>query len=99
MVFMREEVMRVRTSHECEGFFVVAIHQYNLIPTDRTHLNWVGSVVFGNLVASLIEESAIRKKVEDYIRVDKKIVKAIQKGIFIFPEVGPAPVHNTTTPV
>lgn len=66
-------------------------YKYNLTPTDRTHLNWVGSVVFGNMVGDLIEESSIRKKVEDWIRLDKKIVKAIKKGVFIYPESTPPP--------
>jgi hypothetical protein len=70
---------------------------YNLNPTDRTHLNWVGSVVFGNLVGSLIEESAVGKKVEDWIKVDNKIVKAVMKGEFVFPKVGEAPNHNVTS--
>lgn len=71
--------------------------QYNLQPTDRTHLNWVGSVVFGNLVGALIEESTIGRKVEDWIKVDNKIVKSIKKGEFVFPSVGEAPNHNVTT--
>lgn len=73
--------------------------KYNLLPADRTHLNWVGSVVFGNMVGNLIEESSIRKKVEDYIRLDKKIVKALKKGEFIYPETTPPPAAPSSTPV
>lgn len=70
---------------------------YNLNPTDRTHLNWVGSVVFGNLVGNLIEESSIRKKVEDWIRLDKKVVKALKAGVYIFPDTTPPPPATTPT--
>jgi len=31
-----------------------AAHRLNLIPTDNTHLNYNGSIVFGRLVADLI---------------------------------------------
>lgn len=56
---------------------------YNRIPTDFTHLNAVGSVVFGNLVAQLIdaEVPAVRK----YVVPVKSIAAALNAGKYIFP--------------
>ncbi|KAF2832449.1 SGNH hydrolase [Ophiobolus disseminans] len=56
---------------------------YNLIPTDFTHLNSQGSVVFGNMVAELIEEEV--EGVEKYVQPKKEIAKAIKKGTYYFP--------------
>lgn len=64
-----------------------AAWQYNLLPADRTHLNYPGSVVFGNLVASLIVKANVGKGVKKYFDLDKTIIKAIDKGVFIFPNV------------
>ena len=60
---------------------------YNLLPADRTHLNYPGSIVFGNLVAKLIVEAEVGKGVKKYFDLDKTIIKAIDKGTFIFPNV------------
>ncbi len=58
---------------------------YNLIPADFTHLNDEGSVVFGNLVAMLIdaEVSEVRK----YVVPVKEIAEALKAGEYIYPEV------------
>jgi len=61
--------------------------KYNLLPEDRTHLNYEGSLVFGNLVGILIEGSAIGKEVKEFIRLDEKIVEALEDGKFIFPGI------------
>ena len=61
--------------------------QYNLLPADRTHLNYPGSLVFGNLVGSLIVKANVGKGVKKYFELNKTIIKAIDKGTFIFPEV------------
>ena len=62
-------------------------YKYNLKPEDRTHLNYPGSLVFGNIVGSLIEQSQVAKEVRNYIKGDKAILKAVKNGQFIFPEV------------
>lgn len=59
--------------------------EYNLLPADRTHLNYPGSLVFGNLVAKLIVEAEVGKGVKKYFDINKTIIKAIDKGTFIFP--------------
>lgn len=58
---------------------------YNLIPTDFTHLNGEGSVVFGNLVAMLIDAEV--PAVQKYVVPVKKIESALKAGKYIFPEV------------
>lgn len=56
---------------------------YNLNPTDFTHLNSQGSVVFGNMVAQLIDGEV--EKVRKYVQPGKEIVKAFKKGTYYFP--------------
>lgn len=58
---------------------------YNLIPTDFTHLNGEGSVVFGNLVAMLIDDEV--PELSKWVKPVKKIEKALKKGVYIFPEL------------
>jgi phage tail sheath protein FI len=58
---------------------------YNLNPTDFTHLNAEGSVVFGNLVAQLIDAEV--PDVKKYVVPVKKIAKALDEGKYIFPVV------------
>jgi len=57
---------------------------YNLNPTDFTHLNTQGSVLFGNMVAQLLEEEVPGLK--KYVQPMKEVVKAIRKGKYWFPE-------------
>jgi lysophospholipase L1-like esterase len=57
---------------------------YNLNPTDFTHLNSQGSVVFGNMVAGLIDEAV--PEVRKYVVPVKDIAKAIKKGEYYFPK-------------
>jgi lysophospholipase L1-like esterase len=57
---------------------------YNLSPTDFTHLNSEGSVVFGNLVAGLIDEAL--PELKKYVVPVKKIAKALEKGEYYFPK-------------
>lgn len=57
---------------------------YNLNPDDETHLNDVGSVVFGNLVAHLLDQEL--PKLRKWVRPERQIVQAIKEGVYIFPE-------------
>jgi lysophospholipase L1-like esterase len=59
--------------------------RYNQGPTDFTHLNDEGSVVFGNMVAMLVREEI--PELSSWVVPVKKIEKALKKGTFIFPEV------------
>lgn len=56
---------------------------YNLQPDDFTHLNKEGSVVFGNLVAMLMEKEI--PELKEYVVPIEKIEKALQNGEYIFP--------------
>jgi hypothetical protein len=58
---------------------------YNLNPTDFTHLNGEGSVVFGNLVATLIDEEI--SKLKKHVVPVKDIAAALEDGKYIFPDV------------
>ncbi|KAF3053571.1 hypothetical protein E8E11_011844 [Didymella keratinophila] len=58
---------------------------YNLNPTDFTHLNAEGSVVFGNVVAQLIDAEV--PEVKKYVVPVKKVAKALDEGKYIFPAV------------
>ncbi|PYH45602.1 rhamnogalacturonan acetylesterase [Aspergillus saccharolyticus JOP 1030-1] len=58
---------------------------YNLNPTDETHLNVEGSVVFGGLVALLIEGALSELKAEGYVRVKKELEKALEEGKYYWP--------------
>ena len=58
---------------------------YNLNPTDFTHLNAEGSVVFGNLVAMLIDDQV--PEVKKYVVPVKKIKAALKAGKYILPKV------------
>lgn len=58
---------------------------YNLNPTDFTHLNAEGSVVFGNLVAQLIDVEV--PEVKKYVVPVKKVAAALNAGTYIFPTV------------
>jgi lysophospholipase L1-like esterase len=57
---------------------------YNLNPTDFTHLNSEGSVVFGNLVAILLREAV--PELKDWVAPVEKIENPLEKGEYYFPE-------------
>ena len=59
-------------------------YTYNLDPTDYTHLNKEGSVVFGNLVALLMDNNVTG--VEDYVKPEENIVTALNEGVYYFPQ-------------
>ncbi|KAI9681682.1 MAG: hypothetical protein M1822_007034 [Bathelium mastoideum] len=58
-------------------------YTYNLDPTDYTHLNDEGSIVFGNLVAMLLDESV--PAVGNYVSPEKQIAEDLMKGVYYFP--------------
>ncbi|KAF1917652.1 SGNH hydrolase-type esterase domain-containing protein [Ampelomyces quisqualis] len=55
---------------------------YNLNPTDFTHLNSQGSVVFGNMVAVLIDEAL--PELKQHVVPVTKIATALGKGEYYF---------------
>ena len=59
-------------------------YTYNLAPTDYTHLNDEGSVVFGNLVAMLLDEAV--PEVKEFVQPEAQIAEALQEGMYYFPE-------------
>jgi lysophospholipase L1-like esterase len=62
--------------------------KYNLSPSDRTHLNVPGELLFGNMVADLISTSKIWKlgeQTRDYLAPSANIIAAIKSGVFILP--------------
>ncbi|KAJ8111711.1 hypothetical protein OPT61_g5755 [Boeremia exigua] len=58
---------------------------YNLNPTDFTHLNAEGSVVFGTMVAQLIDAEV--PELKKYVVPVKKIAAALNAGTYIFPTI------------
>jgi len=60
-------------------------HTYNLNPTDNTHLNGEGSIVFGNLVAMLIDAEI--PQLNKYVKPVGSIEQALEKGMYVFPKV------------
>lgn len=58
---------------------------YNLNPTDFTHLNGEGSVVFGNLVAMLLKDEV--QTLGQWIKPVEKVETALKKGEYIFPKL------------
>lgn len=56
---------------------------YNLNPTDFTHLNTQGSIVFGNMVAMLIDEAV--PAVRNYVEPVKAVAKAIASNTYYYP--------------
>ncbi|RAL14794.1 putative esterase [Aspergillus homomorphus CBS 101889] len=58
---------------------------YNLNPEDQTHLNAQGSVVFGGLVALLIEGALPELKEEGFVGVEKKLEVALDERKYFWP--------------
>jgi lysophospholipase L1-like esterase len=63
-------------------------HQYNLATSDNTHLNPSGALVFGTLVGSLLEGSAVGNQITPYLKLNATIIQDIQAGKFILPTGG-----------
>jgi hypothetical protein len=60
--------------------------EYNLIPTDYTHLNVYGQALFGNMV-SLLMNGIKAACFDEWTTPNATIAKAIQEGVFILPSV------------
>ncbi|KAJ5973143.1 Esterase SGNH hydrolase-type subgroup [Penicillium vulpinum] len=58
---------------------------YNLIPTDYTHLNVPGSIVFGGIVAELITQKVGALEKLGYMRVNGGLKKDVDHGIYYWP--------------
>jgi hypothetical protein len=69
---------------------------YNLIPTDYTHLNAHGSMLFGNMVSILIGKAL--KNGNQWTKPNSTIAKAIRQGEYIFPSLPTTTWTNTTAP-
>lgn len=60
-------------------------YTYNLITTDHTHLNVEGSIVFGGIVAELIQRDFPELEGHGFVRVNKTLRKDVEKGIYYWP--------------
>lgn len=59
---------------------------YNRIPTDYTHLNPNGSILFGNMVSwLLLTTTSLSKELCAYTVPSPEIVRAITSGTYIYP--------------
>jgi hypothetical protein len=59
---------------------------YNRVLGDFTHLNPSGSVVFGDMVSFLLTSTTrAGKRLSKYTRPNAEVVRAIEKGVYIFP--------------
>jgi lysophospholipase L1-like esterase len=58
---------------------------YDRISGDNTHLNVAGDILFGNMVAWLLEGSKVGSEVEGYLKYNETIVEDIEEGKFILP--------------
>ena len=58
-------------------------YTYNLNPTDYTHLNDQGSIVFGGIVANLMLGAVPALK--PYLSVNPALTKAVASGTYYFP--------------
>ncbi|GIJ91250.1 hypothetical protein Asppvi_010215 [Aspergillus pseudoviridinutans] len=59
---------------------------YNLSPTDHTHLNNHGMILFGNMMGWLLQTTiADSSKIAPYIHPRSDVVAAIEAGKYIYP--------------
>ncbi|EKG11069.1 Lipase GDSL [Macrophomina phaseolina MS6] len=58
-------------------------YTYNLNADDRTHLNEAGSVVFGNMVAWLLDESAESGVLRQWTEANATYVQDFKDGVYI----------------
>jgi hypothetical protein len=59
---------------------------YNLVAADFTHLNDVGSVVFGDMVSWLLTTTtSFADDVKSYTSPNATIVEDIENGVYIYP--------------
>jgi len=62
-------------------------HEYNLNPTDYTHLSKAGSILFGNIVSILLNGEKDSVKYCEWTSPNQTIAADIEKGVFILPTV------------
>lgn len=60
-------------------------HTYNLNADDNTHLNDEGSIVFGGIVASLIQKDFPELERDGFLRVNKNLQNDVDQGIYYWP--------------
>jgi lysophospholipase L1-like esterase len=60
-------------------------YTYNLNPTDYTHLNVPGSVVFGGIVANLITQDFEGLAKHGYLSVNEKLKRDVERGVYYWP--------------
>ncbi|CRG90953.1 hypothetical protein PISL3812_08001 [Talaromyces islandicus] len=60
---------------------------YNLIPTDHTHLNSEGSIVFGNLIADLILGDFVELGYQGYVQVSATVTADVLSGKYYYPQI------------
>ncbi|GLA30324.1 hypothetical protein AnigIFM63326_008529 [Aspergillus niger] len=60
-------------------------YTYNLASDDYTHLNGEGSIVFGGMVASLIDQDFTELKSDGYVKVNAKLLAALEEGKYYWP--------------
>lgn len=73
---------------------------YNLIPTDYTHLNAAGSILFGNMVSLLIDKAVPKTRIYDiskYTYPNATIARAIKSKTYLYPS-GFGTLTNSTAP-
>jgi hypothetical protein len=59
---------------------------FNLSPKDYTHLNKAGTILFGNMMGWLLENTiADHSQIAPYIHPRTDVVAAIEAGKYIFP--------------
>ncbi|KAJ5175789.1 uncharacterized protein N7482_001666 [Penicillium canariense] len=60
-------------------------YTYNLIAADHTHLNIAGSIVFGGIVAELIQRQFHELKESGFVRVNGTLKKDVDHGVYYWP--------------
>jgi lysophospholipase L1-like esterase len=60
-------------------------YTYNLITTDHTHLNVEGSIVFGGIVAELIQWDFPALHAHGFLRVNETLKEDVDRGIYCWP--------------
>ncbi|PWY70726.1 esterase [Aspergillus eucalypticola CBS 122712] len=60
-------------------------YTYNLASDDYTHLNDEGSIVFGGMVASLIDQVFAELKDDGYVKVNAKLLTALEEEEYYWP--------------
>ncbi|KAG4442702.1 hypothetical protein IFR05_001809 [Cadophora sp. M221] len=69
---------------------------YNLSPSDRTHLNPSGELLFGNLVSLLIDDAL--KEGSKWTRPNSTIASALVSGTYISPTILGNTTNSTAPP-